>query len=41
MNRFLKIHDNITYFCFKNGDHLHQTDMGFINGTSMRRIKNT
>ncbi len=38
---FLKRHGSkVTYFCWRGGDHLHQTDMPFIVGTSLRKIKN-
>ena len=30
----------LLYICWKKGDHLHQTDMPFVVGTSLRRIKN-
>lgn len=29
------------YICWKGGDHLHQTDMPFITGNSLRQIKNS
>ena len=33
--------DPIEYILWKNGHHLHQTDMGFINGNLMKAIKHS
>ena len=39
--KFVKRHGSkLVYICWKGGDHLHQTDMPFITGTSLRKIKN-
>lgn len=38
---FVKRHGSkLLYICWKNGDHLHQTDMPFVVGNSLRKIKN-
>jgi hypothetical protein len=29
------------YICWKGGDHLHQTDLSFIVGNSLNKIKNS
>lgn len=39
--KFLKRHGSkVIYFCWQGADHLHQTDMPFIVGNSLRQIKN-
>lgn len=30
----------MTYICWSGGDHLHQTDMPFVVGSSLNQIKN-
>jgi hypothetical protein len=31
--------DKIIYLIWKNGDHLHQTDMGFVTGNIFNKVK--
>lgn len=31
----------LIYHCWQGGDHLHQTDMAFVVGSSLRQIKNS
>lgn len=39
--KFVERHGSkLLYFCWRGADHLHQTDMPFIVGTSLRQIKN-
>jgi hypothetical protein len=39
---FVSRHKSILlYHCWQRGDHLHQTDMAFISGSSLRQIKNS
>jgi hypothetical protein len=40
-HKFVEMHrDHTVYICWRGGDHLHQTDMPFITGNAMRKIKN-
>lgn len=42
-NRFLELHkgDKMEYVVWKNAHHLHQTDLGFVNGNLLQACKNS